>query len=104
MQLTTPNAVEFLVNTDLENLPLLDEINFRLQFAKNAEHYFNNHVHLGFDEHSTILSQKIEEIIYQKGFSFEGDNQFSSFVATDLNDFTLSCLGALFLLVILTVC
>lgn len=92
MQLTTPNAVEFLVNTDLANLPLLDEINFRLQFAKDAEHYFNNHVHLGFDEHSTILSQKIEEIIYHNGFSFVGDDQFSSFVATDLNDFYIKLL------------
>lgn len=92
MKLTTPAAVEFLAHTDLANLPMLDELKFRLHFAKNAEQYLNAHVHIGYDEKSTTLCCEIEEAIYKNRYSFLGDDNFCAFTARDIHDFYIKIL------------
>jgi hypothetical protein len=92
MKLKTPQVAEFILETELNQIPLLDEINFRIQFAKDADNCLDTHLHIGFDSDSSSLRHQLEEDIYKNNFSFDGDDDFNRFTAKDIVEFYIKTL------------
>lgn len=91
MKIKTPKIADFLLKTNFKNFPMLDEDNFRIQFAQDAEQYIDMHMHLSFS-HDPSLRYKVEEMIYKGQYSFKGDENFNIFNATNMMDLYIKIL------------
>lgn len=87
----TPQVAECLLDTDLNDLPMLDGDNFRIQFAKNVELYLDTHLHLPYGVESALRGE-VEKAAYSKELSFAGDSNFCNFTAHDKIEFYLKFL------------
>lgn len=92
MKLKTPQVAEFILETDIGQIPLLDEINFKIQFAKRADDYIDIDLQFAFDSNNANYRHQLEEDIYKGRFCFKDDKDFNNFTARNIIDFYIKTL------------